>query len=335
MIKISLTSKIINSITKIEENKFGFTRISIPDEKLRIFKEEIMKYNDEHYNPNYSKALEYLAKKRNANEEISNKWIYDLERILDDGNDSKEERTSLTSVNDLVTGKPIYIPPQESEVEELLVDLEKYIQETTDHPLVKASVYHYQLVTIHPLCKNNGIIARMISNYIVENSGYGFDNIVSWESLYESDKDNYYKALQMDLPIFYYSGRNNPPHFEKWIEYFLEMLVKYSAEALEIAQKSENTDVENTIAIFNQKEKDLLKLLITKRKYEFTPIEISKLANVTNKTIINRLAKLIENGYVVPIMVNERIRTYKISDYVKDNQNEIVKVINKSSKADK
>ena len=48
---------------------------------------------------------------------------------------------------------------------------------------------------------------------------------------------------------------------------------------------------------------------------------------VTNKTIINRLSVLSKNGFVVPIMVNQRIRSYKLSEFTKDHEKEIIKSI--------
>ena len=68
------------------------------------------------------------------------------------------------------------------------------------------------------------------------------------------------------------------------------------------------------------KEKELLLLLIRKYKREFTPIEVSKELNVTNKTVINRLAVLSKNGFVVPILVKQRIRSYELSDFTKDHE---------------
>ena len=68
-------------------------------------------------------------------------------------------------------------------------------------------------------------------------------------------------------------------------------------------------------------------LLIKKYKREFTPIEVSKDLSVTNKTIINRLAVLAKNGFVVPILVNQRIRSYELSDFTRNNEKEIVKAI--------
>ena len=59
----------------------------------------------------------------------------------------------------------------------------------------------------------------------------------------------------------------------------------------------------------------------------FNTIEISKELNVTNKTVINRLAVLSKNGFVVPILVNQRIRSYELSDFTREHEKEILKVI--------
>ena len=43
-----------------------------------------------------------------------------------------------------------------------------------------------------------------------------------------------------------------------------------------------------------------------------------------SKELMDVLAK---NGFVVPIMVNQRIRSYELSDFTKEHEKEIVKVI--------
>ena len=60
---------------------------------------------------------------------------------------------------------------------------------------------------------------------------------------------------------------------------------------------------------------------------EFTPIEISRELSVTNKTIINRLTILVKNGFVIPILVNKRIRSYELSEFTKDHEKQIIKAI--------
>ena len=62
-------------------------------------------------------------------------------------------------------------------------------------------------------------------------------------------------------------------------------------------------------------------------KGEFTPIEVSREFNVTNKTIINRLAVLVKNGFVEPIMVNERIRYYRLSEFTKSHEDDLKKLM--------
>ena len=129
----------------------------------------------------------------------------------------------------------------------------------------------------------------------------------------------------MGLPALYYSGRDNPPHPEIWINYFLRMVLLYSNRVCDLQYSSNEADVEGSLSYLKGREKELLLLLIKKYKREFTPIEVSRELNVTNKTVINRLAVLSKNGFVVPILVNQRIRSYKLSDFTKENENEIVK----------
>jgi hypothetical protein len=131
----------------------------------------------------------------------------------------------------------------------------------------------------------------------------------------------------MGLPALYYSGRENPPHPEIWINYFLRMVLLYSNKVCDLQLSSKEEDVAGSISFLKGREKELLLLLIKKYKREFTPIELSREMSVTNKTIINRLAVLSKNGFVVPVLVKERIMSYELSDFTIDHGKEIVKAI--------
>ena len=74
----------------------------------------------------------------------------------------------------------------------------------------------------------------------------------------------------------------------------------------------------------NAKEKDLLAYLLKNRLSKFTPIEVSKKLSVTNKTVINRCAKLTSNGFLVPNIVKERVRSYSLSEFAKTNDKKII-----------
>ena len=125
----------------------------------------------------------------------------------------------------------------------------------------------------------------------------------------------------------YYSGRENPPHPEIWILYFLRMVKLYSGKICDLQLASEEKDIAGSLSFLKGKEKELLQFLIKNYRGEFTPIEVSRELSVTNKTIINRLAVLVKYGFVLPILVNQRIRSYELSEFTKDNEKEIMKVL--------
>ena len=60
---------------------------------------------------------------------------------------------------------------------------------------------------------------------------------------------------------------------------------------------------------------------------EYEVLTLGAELSVTNKTIINRLAVLVKNGFAVPILVNERIRSYELSEFTRDHEKEIMKII--------
>ena len=229
----------------------------------------------------------------------------------------------LFAVYDSQTGTPEYIPPEYCDIPGLLDELVSYVNTTDDHPLIVAAVVHYQLVTIHPFEDGNGRTARLLSGYILDINGFGFNGIGSLEEYFAYDVDEYYSSIQMGLPALYYSGRDNPPHPEIWINYFLRMVQLYSNKVCELSESSGEEEISDSLSYLRQKEKDLLIFLLNHYRREFTPIEVSREIGVTSKTVINRLSVLAKNGLVVPIIANERIRSYKLSDFAVNNKEQI------------
>ena len=123
------------------------------------------------------------------------------------------------------------------------------------------------------------------------------------------------------------NGRNNPPHPEIWINYFLRMVLLYSNKVRELSEVSGEEEISGSLSYLKGREKELLLFLIENHRTEFTPIEVSREIGVTNKTVINRVSVLVKNGFVEPLIVNQRIRSYKLSDFTKDNEKTIKKTI--------
>lgn len=365
MIKVTLTNEILNYITEIEQNRYKVSSVKLSPivmNKLRKNSKKKSSYasnkiegnplsekqaeevieSDErkHYlKPeqevrNYFLALNYLEEKLNNKEKLSKKLILDVQKLVEKG--ASKEKIGLRgpmppgvlfAVYDSKTGNPDYIPPEYSDVSGLLDELIEYVNTTDDHPLIVAAVVHYQLVTIHPFEDGNGRTARLLSGYIMDLNGYGFNGIGSLEEYFAYDVDEYYDSIQMGLPALYYSGRENPPHPEIWINYFLRMVKLYSRKVCDLQLSSEEEDIAGSLSFLKEREKELLVLLISSYRAEFTPIEVSKQLSVTNKTVINRLAGLVKNGFVIPILVNKRIRSYKLSEFAINHERKIKEAV--------
>lgn len=365
MIKVTITNDILNSIIEIELNRYKISLVELSQNVLNKLRknskkkssyasnkiegnplsekqaEEVIESDErKHYlKPeqevrNYFLALNYLEEKLNNKEKLSKKLILDVQKLVEKG--APKEKVGLRgpmspgvlfAVYDSKTGNPDYIPPEYSDVPGLLDELIEYVNTTDDHPLIVAAVVHYQLVTIHPFEDGNGRTARLLSGYIMDLNGYGFNGIGSLEEYFAYDVDEYYDSIQMGLPALYYSGRENPPHPEIWINYFLRMVKLYSRKVCDLQLSSEEEDIAGSLSFLKEREKELLVLLISSHRGEFTPIEVSKQLSVTNKTVINRLAGLVKNGFVIPILVNKRIRSYKLSEFAINHEREIKEAV--------
>ncbi len=365
MIKVTLTNDILKKISVIDENRFSLKTIELPQvtkNRLRKNSKKKSSYasNKIEGNPlteaqadeamerdahkhflkpeqevrNYFLALNLLEEKLKAKEPFSKKLLLEVQAMVEKG--ASKEKIGLRgemppgvlfAVYDSETGTPEYIPPEHTDIPALLDELIEYVNTTDDHPLIVSAVVHYQLVTIHPFEDGNGRTARLMSGYILDLNGYGFNGIGSLEEYFAYDPDEYYASLQMELPALYYSGRENPPHPEIWINYFLRMMELYSKKVCELSKASTDDELDSSLSYLNLKEKDLLVYLIKNRMFEFTPIEVSKKLGVTNKTIINRCAKLTNNGFLIPNIVKERVRSYSLSDFTKKNEKHIISKI--------
>lgn len=363
LIRVTLTNEILKRISEIDENRFSLSTIELPavtKNRLRKNSKKKSSYasNKIEGNPlteqqaneaidsdphkhflkpeqevrNYFLALNFLEEKLKKKEHLSKDMILKVQAIVEKG--ASKEKIGLRgpmppgvlfAVYDSETGVPEYIPPEYTDIPVLLDELVEYVNTTDDHPLIIAAVVHYQLVTIHPFEDGNGRTARLMSGYILDYYGYGFNGIGSLEEYFAYDPDEYYSSLQMGLPALYYSGRDNPPNPEIWINYFLKMMVLYSKKVYELSKASEEDELAGSFSYLNTKEKEFLVFLLKKKLYEFTPIEVSRMIGVTNKTVINRCAKLVNQGFLVPVIVKTRIRSYRLSDFARANEKEILK----------
>ncbi|WP_165062500.1 Fic family protein [Adlercreutzia sp. ZJ154] len=369
MIKAVLSNSILKQITTIEKYRFHVSNMKLPASTMNRLRKNSKKKSsyasnkiegnplseqqaddaiehDEHKHflkpeqevRNYFAALSFLEEKLIEKQKVTVDFIMAVQAIVEKG--APKEKIGLRgqmplgvlfAVYDTRTGSPDYIPPESSDIPKLLNELEEYLETTDDHPLIIAAIVHYQLVTIHPFEDGNGRTARLISGYILDYYGYGFLGIGSLEEYFAYDPEEYYASLQMGLPALYYSGRDNPPHPELWIGYFLRMMELYAKKINDISNEVAENGVEASLSHLRMKEKDLLVFILNENIWEFAPIELAKRLGVTNKTIINRTVGLVKSGFIEPVLVKERIRSYILSDFARSNKTSILEALGKQN----
>ena len=193
MIKVVLTNSILTKLSKIDQNRFALNAVNLPKvtmNRLRKNSKKKSSYasNKIEGNPltenqaeaviesdphkhflkpeqeirNYYLALGFLEEMAKKGEAFSKELILKVQSLVEKG--ASKEKIGLRgamppgflfAVYDSENGNAEYIPPEYSEIPQLLDELVEYVNTTDDHPLIVAGVVHYQLVTIHPFEDGN------------------------------------------------------------------------------------------------------------------------------------------------------------------------------------
>ena len=81
-----------------------------------------------------------------------------------------------------------YVPPAQSKLLDLMESYEQSIN-SIDSNVIRAILAHYFFVAIHPYADGNGRTARLLMNYVLLTSGYG------WMTIRAEQRERYFKAL--------------------------------------------------------------------------------------------------------------------------------------------
>lgn len=125
-----------------------------------------------------------------------------------------------------------HLPPDPLFVPELMEQFaEKWLANSRQHPVVQASMAHFELVSIHPFIDGNGRAARLLMNLILMKHGY-FPAVIL-----KNDRKKYYDTLEKGHrgktdDFIFFVGRA----LERTINLYLEAIPNVKTNFLTLAE---------------------------------------------------------------------------------------------------
>lgn len=148
---------------------------------------------------NYVHALNYCYQELRSNQKIlSMGTILGAQKIIK-GNEAGLRKLPGTVLKNELTQKIIYTPPSPEKLDDLLKELEIFINDgalSALDPLIKMAIIHHQFESIHPFYDGNGRIGRIINIIYLVQQGL-LDLPILYLSRYiNHNKQRYYYLLQ-------------------------------------------------------------------------------------------------------------------------------------------
>lgn len=210
-------------------------------------------------------------------------------------------RTSQVVIKEEGTGKVVFKPPPFVEVPFLMEDFLKWLnsKDARDlHPILRAGIAHYVLVSVHPFVEGNGRVVRAFATLILMREEYDIKRFFALEEHFDQDPAAYYHAFsEVDKQSKNIGTRDLTP----WLEYFTQTV---AVELEKIKEKVKKLSFDTRMKVKMGKQ-----IALTERQMKL--IEYVSEANsagmqelkgvltmVSDDTILRDLRDLIDKGII-------------------------------------
>jgi Fic family protein len=251
---------------------------------------------------NVMKLLDELQNKRGD---------YDISIITDIHNETVNKLVSEDKVGKLRetqviikeegSDKVVFEPPPSVEVPYLIDDFLEWLnsKDSKDiHPIIRAGIVHYVLVSIHPFVEGNGRATRAFATLVLMREGYDIKRFFALEEHFDADPEQYYEAFfKVDKQSKNIADRDMTP----WLEYFTGVV---AIELSKIKDKVRDLSIDSKLKLkigeqiaLTQRQIKLMEYLSEAKSAVMSDL-IRVAPMISEDTILRDLNDLIEKGIV-------------------------------------
>ena len=189
------------------------------------------------------------------NELQSKRGNYDIEMLIDIYKETVSNivspdklgiRKSQVVIKEEGSGEVVFNPPSFTEVSLLLSDFFEWLnsQDAREvHPILRAGITHYVLVSIHPFVEGNGRTVRAFASLVLIREGYDIRKFFALEEHFDNDLASYYEAF---LKVDKLSDDISQRDLTSWLEYFTEVV---AIELTKIKEKVRNLSIDSRLKL--------------------------------------------------------------------------------------
>ncbi len=324
---LPVTVKLLDSLRK--SARLVSTHYSTQIEGNRLTQEQVQEVvlqggtfpnreRDEQEVRNYYLALDYVDALIADMGELTQAQVKKLHGLVMTGKEKPTPyRDGQNVIRDSASGGVVYMPPEAKDVSHLMTEFVAWLKaEQTSRELpapVMAGLAHYQFATIHPYYDGNGRTARLLTNLLLHQAGYGLKGIYSLEEYYARDLGAYYEALTVGPSHNYYMGREDAD-LSSWLEYFcLGMADAFSTVRARATEESKRQNIDQGKELRKLDARQRQVLVLFENDPYITTKQIADHLGIHRRTALNLCNGWVKSGFLIQYGEARKSRKYGLA----------------------
>ncbi len=305
-LKSIATVRSVGASTRIEGSKMTDDEVAVLIDKLSLAKLEELEERDEQEVVGYFEVLDTIAENyqsiritesqvknlhkilmRHGEKDVWHRGNYkqvsnDVEANLSDGTKQIIFRTTEPGLNTQDSMRRLF---------------DWYSKDKQTIPLVKAALFVYDFLSIHPFQDGNGRLSRLLGSLLLLKNGYSWIQYVSFEHEIESRKSEYYKVLMQ-------TQRKRPgENVTEWLSFFISCLINIQNQLMikldENRTEKPISQREKRIVFFVQNHAGSASSVIAKKLDMALPTVKKSLSELVLKGVLTKEGQGKSTGYLM------------------------------------